>query len=44
MVKKYYVNMSGEYDGDIRQLIIDINNLELKKIKLIFTEIKDDEN
>lgn len=44
MVNKYYVNISGEYIGDVNKLIMNINNLDLNKIKLIFTEIKDDES
>lgn len=44
MVNKYCVNISGEYIGDVNKLIININNLDLNKIKLIFTEIKDDES
>lgn len=41
MVTKYYVNISGEYTGDAKELIVDANNLGLTKIKLIITEVKD---
>ena len=39
MVKQYYINISGEYIGDIKDILANINNLELEKIKLIFTEV-----
>ena len=42
MVHKYYVNISGGYIGDIKDLFTSVNNLKLKNVKLIFTETSDD--
>lgn len=39
MVKQYQINISGEYTGDIRDILANVNNLKLDKIKLIFTEV-----
>ena len=40
MVKKiYHINISGEYTGDIKNILVNVNNLKFKKIKLIFTEV-----